>query len=620
MVTLILLAVIALAPDQQPPPPPLPPPSVQPPRDTVRDRERTGTAVIRGRVVAADTGLPIRQANVMLSEMMPTSPSAASGAVVAGTVEMTGGTVMSTRGRPGDQRGTPSMPMRPRSTRTDDQGAFEFKALPAGSYRVNAATGQFAAQYLPLSFGARRPMMDPGTPIDLADGQTFDKATIALPRGGVIVGRVTDDGGEPMARVQVYSLLYPSGTNRGQRTGGGFNQTDDLGQFRLFGLQPGEYAIVAEARMNTFMPPNMAQPDGDEDRSGFLTTYFPATADEGAAQRVRVRSGSETPGVEIRMSRGRLYRMSGLVMDSQGRPLPRVNGMVGRRTGGTAMFNTGFSTDEQGRFQMQNLQPGTYRIVIRQRQQNFGPNGPEGDPGEMASVPVTLAGADVENLTIVTAPGVTLSGQVEFEQGPPDRPLKGVRVSAVPGDPEASMMFGPPPNATVEADMTFKLLGLSGELLIRGGGGLPPTHYIKAVLLNGSDISDVPREFKTGDRITLLVSSRPATIEGTVTDAKGTPTTDAGIIIFPDDKSAWRSNSTRVRRGGPDSQGRYRLTPLHPGRYFILAAPRERLTTFPGTDYPVFYEELSKEATTLVVNEDETRTVDLKVVTGSGGQ
>jgi hypothetical protein len=43
----------------------------------------------------------------------------------------------------------------------------------------------------------------------LTEGQTFDKATIALPRGAVIAGRVTDDNGEPMARVQVYTLFYP---------------------------------------------------------------------------------------------------------------------------------------------------------------------------------------------------------------------------------------------------------------------------------------------------------------------------------------------------------------------------------------------------------------------------
>jgi protocatechuate 3,4-dioxygenase beta subunit len=585
----VLLALFAAAPQQVAPPPPPPPPVVQPPRDPGLRGERKGTGIIRGRVVAADTGLPIRQANVNLMS----------------TQDGTGGP---TAGGPTTTR---------RSTRTDDQGSFEFKELPAGAYRVFASTGQYSVQYLNLGYGAKRSSGDPGVPIKLTSGQTFDKATIALPRGAVIAGRVIDDGGEPLARVQVYGLWFAPGSTRGERNSGGV-QTDDLGQFRLYGLEAGEYAVVAEARMGTFVAPNTAFSESEEDRSGFLTTYYPGTPDESSAQRVRTRAGSEMPGIEIRMTKGRLYRISGVVLDSQGNPIARANGQLGRRTTSSGMMNNGFTTDDQGRFQMQNLSPGNYRVNVRQRQQRLGPSGPEGDPGEMASVPLTIGAADVENLTIVTAPGVTLTGHVEFEQGPPSQPVTQMRVTAIPGEPDQPM-FGPPPGASVQRDLTFLIRGLSGEYLIRGGGGLPQNHYVKAVLVGGQDISDTPREFTAQDHVTLLVSSRGATLGGTVTDAKGTPALDAGVLVFPDDKAGWRANSTRVRRGSPDANGQYRISPLHPGRYFIIAAPRERLNTFPGTDYLTFYDELSKDATALVINEDETRTVDLKVV-ASGGQ
>ena len=620
---LVLLALVAAAPRQAPPPPPPPPPpSAQPPRDTAPRAEPTGTAVIRGRVVAADTGLPIRQANVNLTWMPAVTIGAnVSGGVVSGTLvsaDVMIGVVTRTLAQQGRDRGSAApITIRPRSTRTDDQGNFEFKALPAGNYRIYASTGQYSAQYLALSYGARRTNADPGLPIQLSDGQTFDKATIALPRGAVIVGRVTDDGGEPMARVQVYGLWFPPGRTRGQRNSGGA-QTDDLGQFRLFGLQAGEYAVVAEARMPTYVNPNTISPDAEEDRSGFLTTFYAGTPDEGAAQHVRTRAGVETTGIDIRMSKGRLYCISGTVLDSQGNAAARANGQLARKSAtmgmGMGMVMSGVMTDEQGRFQMQNLAPGNYRLVVRQRPLNFGPNGPEGDQGEMAQIPITVAGADLENLMIVTSPGVTLTGHVEFEQAPPERPITQMRVNAVP-DEQDFWMFGPAPSATVQKDRTFKLQGLSGDYLIRGGG-LPPTYYVKAVLVGGVDVTEIPREFKAQDHVTLLVSSRGPTLEGTVTDAKGTPTSDAGIIVFPEDKASWRGSSTRVRRSSPDAQGHYRISPVHPGRYFILAVPRERLNTFPGIDYVAFYDELSKDATTLVVNEDETRAVDLKLVTG----
>jgi protocatechuate 3,4-dioxygenase beta subunit len=623
---LVLLALVTAVHQQAAPPPPPPPAVAQPPRDTPPRTEPKGTAVIRGRVVAADTGLPIRQANVNLTWMQAITIGAnVSGGVVSGTVEFVNGgavsVVTSTALSQGRGRGpSASTFIHPRSTRTDDQGNFEFKALPAGTYRLSASTSQYSAQYLAFGYGAKRTISDPGTPITLSEGQTFDKATIALPRGAVIVGRITDDGGEPMARVQVYGLWFPPGSTRGQRNSGGV-QTDDLGQFRLFGLQPGEYAVVAEARMPTFVNPNVPQSDAEEERSGFLTTFYPGTPDEAAAQHVRTRAGVETTGIEIRMSKGRLFRISGIVMDSQGNPMAHAIGQLfqlARRTSAVGMFGTGFSTDEQGRFQMQNLAPGNYRVIVRQRPQNVGPNGPEANQGEMANVPVTLAGADLENLMIVTRPGVTVLGHVEFEQGPPQQPIGTMRITTIPGDQEFGML-GAPPNATVRKDLTFKLAGLNGEYLIRGGGGLPQDYYIKAVLVGGDDVSDTPREFKPQDHVTLLISSRGATLEGTVTDAKGTPTSDAGIIVFPEDKASWRATSTRVRRSSPDAQGHYRISQMHPGRYFILATERGRLNTFPGLDYAAFYDELSKEATTLIVNEDETRMVDLKVVASSGG-
>ena len=125
----------------------------------------------------------------------------------------------------------------------------------------------------------------------------------------------------------------------------------------------GEYAVIAEARGPTFVPPN-ALPETEEDKIGFMTTYYPGTPDEAAAQRVRARSGAETPGLEIRMVTGRLFRVSGMVTDSQGRASARTNGQLFKgNPQNTSSY--GFSTDEQGRFQMRNIPPGNYRLIVR---------------------------------------------------------------------------------------------------------------------------------------------------------------------------------------------------------------------------------------------------------------
>ena len=618
-VAMFALCTVAAAQVPVAPPPPPPLPSQGPVRDPGRrpPPEPVGTGIIRGRVVAADSGNPVRRANVTLMPSPPPSPPAGSGTTATTTTSM----VITQNGVPVQVNGNLTG-MRPRNVTTDSQGNFEFTALPAGAYRVQAIPGQYTAAYLGLAFGAKKPNgpgnFDPGTPIQLGDGQTFDKVVIGLPRGAVITGRVTDENGEPLARVQVFTLLYPSASARGQRTGPGA-QTDDLGQFRLFGLAPGEFAVAAQASMNTFVPPN-APPETDDDKTGFMTTYFPGTPDEAAAQRVRTRAGGETPGVEIHMVTGRLFHVTGTVMDSQGRPLNRGNGSIVKRSIGGMSSDYGFSIDEAGRFQMRNIPPGNYRLNVRQQVQRIVNGQVEGNPNaaaEFASVPLSVAG-DVDGLTVVTGPGTTITGQIVFQDGPPQLPPNAqglqMRVNATPGDPENMVGVPTPPGVQVGPDLTFTMKGMMGEYVLRTGMG---NQYLKSVTLGSDDITDTPREFKNGDRVTITLTSRASTLEGNVTDDKGQPITDASVILFSEDKASWRSNSFRTRRSGPDPNGHYRIQGLMAGRYFIAALPRDRFVGI-SVDAALF-EQLSKDATSLVIGEDDQRQVDLKVLAGPGG-
>src|SRR3990170_7136677 len=106
------------------------------PRDA-QEAPPTGTGRIRGLVTTPDTGAPVRRAQVRIA-----SPEMQVSRVAA----------------------------------TDNDGRYDITDLPDGRYTITVSkTG-----YLTLNYGQRRPL-EPGTPVDLADGQTLGGADIILP-------------------------------------------------------------------------------------------------------------------------------------------------------------------------------------------------------------------------------------------------------------------------------------------------------------------------------------------------------------------------------------------------------------------------------------------------------
>ena len=117
---------------------------------------------------------------------------------------------------------------------------------PGGSYVLTVTRNGYAS----LQFGQQRPF-EPGRVLELANGQLIDRVDFALPRGGVITGRVTDQLGEPVAGVSMQAMRYhylPGGERQlgSCRWGGMFSMvTNDLGEFRVSGLMPGTYVLSA---------------------------------------------------------------------------------------------------------------------------------------------------------------------------------------------------------------------------------------------------------------------------------------------------------------------------------------------------------------------------------------
>lgn len=131
---------------------------------------------------------------------------------------------------------------------SDSAGQLMIKGVRAGRYRFVATYTGYVEQHY-QSNGA-----DEGAVLALHAGQEVRDGLFRMTLAGVITGRANDEDGEA-ALVQIVALCRPTDEEMEEREdfslrsleslSAGMAQTDDRGQYRIFGLKPGEYNVKA---------------------------------------------------------------------------------------------------------------------------------------------------------------------------------------------------------------------------------------------------------------------------------------------------------------------------------------------------------------------------------------
>jgi protocatechuate 3,4-dioxygenase beta subunit len=548
---------------------------------------KTGTGRITGRILSAETGAPIRRAQVRIS-----GPEIGSKAALS-----------------------------------DAEGRYEFRDLPAGRFSLSASK----SGYVGVQYGQSRPF-ESGRPIELADKQVLDKADISMPRGSVISGRIVDEFGEPVADAMVSAMRQSwAGGRRRLVPAGRTGQTNDLGQFRMYGLPPGDYYVSAtlrnaETMMFDIMGPQ-GGPTGSNPGSGYAPTYFPGTTTPSEAQKITVAIGQEAHQTDFALMPVRLAKISGVVMSSDGKPLENamINVVPSNRSGdnsvGMMMMGSSARTSKDGIFTVNGVAPGDYTLnarMIRLTTPDGGGmtftatiGGPGGDDAEFAAMPITVLGEDLSNVVVLTSKGATATGRLSFEGGSKPATVAGIRIMAVPADPSEGPMMVVGGGQT-KADGSFELKGLSGQRLFRLGN-LPQGWMMKAVRANGDEVTDTGVEFKSGEvaSLEIVATARTTEIQGGVTEANGTPAREYTVVVFSDDPQHWTQPMSRWISGArPDQDGRFKIRNMPAGSYY--AAALDYLEAGAWSD-PDLLERLRISAKRFTLAEGETETLDLKL-------
>jgi hypothetical protein len=322
----------------------------------------------------------------------------------------------------------------PVQTLTDRDGRYTFELLEPGSYRLEVDRVGYVkpdTQQLPI--------------IRLAAGQVLEVPPVTLQKTGVITGRLLDPQGEPLQDVSVRAIRREASGATAPRAPNRASvvdllrqsvRTNDLGEFRLYGLTPGEYVVVAS-------PQPFGLATGAVSTAMLPETFYPGSPDASGAQVLTVAAG-QTLTIDFSLFAASTFNVSGVVVDDAGATIPgatviiavdpgagidpsrELEHVVGAAFGGIPGGRVTTQTDSSGRFAIGRITSGAYyataavlvRTVDTETARTF-PNTGSNRMLRSDPVQIIVRDADVEGVTIVMPPA---SVTKPFSVSPPAEP------------------------------------------------------------------------------------------------------------------------------------------------------------------------------------------------------
>jgi hypothetical protein len=482
------------------------------------------------------------------------------------------------------------------STTTDSGGGFQLRGIPPGRYNLTVSRVGFVTQ----TYGQKK-ADDPGAILTLRAGQEMKDLLFRLVPSGVIAGRILDEDGEPIPSATVSALREAYSEGKRNLFTSTTVETNDLGEYRLFGLQPGRYFVSAISRgWNRFE--DVQEEDADIHQQGYAKMYYPGTPDAARASSIVIKAGEEIPSVEILMRQVLLYRIRGHVYNQiTHKPGTGTNLFLTSRTN-RLEWDFGhqqvIAEKQDASFEIPDVSPGSYLLTALWFD--------EGKTYE-ARVSVDVGNADVEGVAVTVAQGANINGRIIWDGRPAlEKDELTVFASAV----DSNLVFGYD-GARVNQANSFTLTNIGEGTYRADVGGQSKDCYLKDAQYGGSGALEDGFTVGRGSPASLeiTISPRGARVQGTVSDEGGLPAVGVWVALVPD--AAHRAQHRLYKTQTTDQYGHFDLRGVPPGEYTLFSW--EEMESNAWED-PEFLKPFEDQGEKISVQEGNTKSVALTAI------
>ena len=490
-------------------------------------------------------------------------------------------------------------------TMSDEKGNFAFAGIEPGTYRFSAER----LEYTTAIYGERRSNAA-GTPIALEPAARKTGFEFKLKPQGVITGRVLGPDGEPLktilntasgveAPVSAMRVVYENG-RRSLRFANIAGVQNDLGEYRIGGLEPGRYYISATPLKYPGFLTGALDLSGLPPQS-YQATYYPSATSLGEATPLDVTAGSIVTGADIRMIRSEAFPVHVTVVDQTGLNLGTLT-LVQQPPGGFGtgvLQGAGAMRGPRAQYDLGLMPRG--RIPVRVMAYN--PQGPA-----LWSRYVLDVNGPVDNLEFAVKPGFTVQGRLTVDNAPVPKGLKfSLTMPDLPSEAKSTTKPAEP-----APDGSFVFTNVSADRYSVDISGMPRGFYLKSVRLGSQDALDTDLDLTQAPErpLEIVLSANPGALGGLVTSADGAPVSGAVVAVVPQSAQR-RQRPDWYRAATTDAGGKFAMADLRPGDYKLFAW--EDVEDGAWMD-PVFLKPFEEKGQPLTVREGVSGTVELKPI------